>query len=228
MEVVSLLQPIQGSPDLAERTWNWESFRGENDKSQDDIQNSFLVGAWILDRQIALETGDAESARDFSRRIYIALEEQGMNEEAEPFKQEAQSDLESPAQQKAFLQDLRRTAKEREESLSRDNSLLFPEYLAFGKWTEAARLAAATKSAAFFEERDNRRFPAYLLKKEEESLDSEVRQDLQQIRQLLDRGGRKPDFNALEERLGKIIEAYKPLGSMGGDFSDDSSPSPAL
>lgn len=63
---------------------------------------------------------------------------------------------------RAALQRFAAAEPVREAALEADGSSLHPEWVDFGKWSEAVRVAAATRTAAFFGSRANRRFLAWL------------------------------------------------------------------
>lgn len=83
-------------------------------------------------------------------------------------------------------------------------------HLAFGKWTEAGRLSALAGDPGFFEDGDNRRFPGWLLRTEEEHLDEGVVQTLKRIREVLDRGDpAELPYPALAQQFERILDHYQ-------------------
>lgn len=83
-------------------------------------------------------------------------------------------------------------------------------YLAFGMWTEAGRLASVDRQPAFFEDGDNRRFLAWLLRNEEDQhLDGGIVRTLKEIRGILDDHDRETlPYAALQERFEAILRHY--------------------
>lgn len=200
----TLVRPLEGAAGLQD-LWVLGASRGEEDLSGYQA-NSFLVGVYLVDRQVSLDLDAPEKAKEFSQRIANSL--QGalrMEKEAGRFYDEwkgAASSLMSSA--------------EAENLLKVEGTGVDLDFLAFGKWAEAARLAAATRSSELFEDRDIRRFPSYFLnadflgeeeqgsREEEQDLGTAVHQKLRRIDEILDSGDlQEEDFTELANLLGK-------------------------
>jgi polyhydroxyalkanoate synthesis regulator phasin len=237
MEVIGLAKPLAG-PHAAEQTSFWTVNRGGDDGGTRGTAASFLMGAWLLDRQISLAAHRLDDAGEFSRRIGVVLRGFGKEYEKNRFLDDhiEEGGIDNPQARAKFVQDLLDSAKKREDALE---GIGDPDYLAFGKWAEAARIAAATRDAEFFEQRNNRRFPSYFLKEHSEDFESaesqepleslpdhreewgRIRKDLEAVAQILDQG----DLDAkilgpLEGKLGEILTTYN------GIYEADSAPPP--
>lgn len=156
---------VQRAPNLGSPLYNFRRTRGEGEDSEFDRQ-SFMVGVFLTDLRVALETGDAEEASERLQRIHTILDQiGGMGGEVEWLRQEedrmrASSDL------RAFLPKL----EQWEEAAGNGEMAVWvvdPNFVAFGKWAEAGRLAAVFQQPEFFRVRDNRRVLSYVLGSEE-------------------------------------------------------------
>jgi hypothetical protein len=217
---------VQGLKDLETKTrQRWENLRGEKDGTPLEPMlwnsNSFLIGAWLVDRKILLEAGEAEPAAALSQRIAKSLNALDMADQAAPFQEDWQREekLGTDAARQAFVRELRASAEEREKRLEDETSFLSPEHFALGKWAEAARIAATAQNSKFFERRPNRRFLAYL--SENEEIEPEIRQKLEEIARLWDEGDLQAEqFTALAQKLDEIIEDYDRRASAAADDFD--------
>lgn len=240
IEVVALAKPLARTPG-EEQTSFWSVNRGGDDGGTGGTAASFLMGAWLLDRQISLAAHRLEDAGEFSRRIGVVLRGFGKEYEKNRFLDDhiKEDAIHNPQARAKFVQDLLDSAEEREDALE---DIGEPDYLACGKWTEAARIAAATRNAEFFKQRNNRRFLLYFLKEHREDFESaesqepleslpdhreewgRIRKDLEAVAQILDQGG---DLDAkilgtLEGKLGEILTTYNRI------YEADSAPPPDI
>lgn len=96
----------------------------------------------------------------------------------------------------------------------------------FGLWAEGGRLAAATRSPGFFEDRNNRRFLSRLLKERPLPVPAELEESilgyLTRIESLWEKDDlSKQDFQALATQFGRIINT---IDNYEDDFSDPLEP----
>jgi len=146
-----LVASLQGKADLGSRLHRFTTYRGAGDVDAADFlsrQPSFLVGARLVDLQIRLDTGMEKDAPDLLQGIG-----QGIQSAAVIGKDEnAQRYLDAAEQLRSggpgALAKIKAAAPRWEADLK--DSSLDPDFLAFGKWAEAGRLAAETRSADFF------------------------------------------------------------------------------
>jgi hypothetical protein len=163
---------------------------------------SFLVGALEVDLRLRLAGGAVERSSRIVARIGELLREVDFMEAAGAAYQDESARLTSAGALRRFAAG----AAAREEALESDTSLLLPDWVAFGKWTEAGRLAAAARSSAFFEARRNRRYLAFLLRGRLVPLDPWSKSTLREIASRWDRDRfTLADLAALETAFGKLI-----------------------
>jgi hypothetical protein len=162
---------------------------------------SFLVGALEVDLRLSVAAGDVGR----SSRLLADLGEwlrdvDLMERQGDAYRAEALRLTSADA--------LRRLAAEtpaQEAALESKGSSLLPEWVAFGKWTEAGRLAAASQTPAFFATSRNRRFLGFLRRGRLLPLDPGVEAALGRIETLWDHGSLTPaDFAGLEAELARI------------------------
>lgn len=213
MTTAELIAPLQGAPELQSHLYSPKTFRGHNGESDFDRQ-SFMVGVLLTDLRVSLEARDRAGAASRIQRIGKVLEDalegsgSGLFEEAQ--RVESEGDL---AATLAKLEQWEKSAGESEdEGASGDAEevwLVDPAYVSFGKWAEAARLAAVLREEEFFSRRENRRVLSYVLRGEEITPDENVLAHLQEIQSLWDKGNLQPqDFDALAGKFKSVLGAY--------------------
>lgn len=180
MAVADLIEPLQDQ-EAARNLYRYDVFRGPGDKGGVySDRPSFMVGVFLVDLRLALEVGDVESSANLLQAISNELKEVLLIEEEEADRySDLYLQLKDGAKSAEVLRQLQAEAPTMEAKLSADDSGLSPEFLAFGKWTEAARLAAVTGTPDFFEKWANRRFLARVIeeKKAQEKRDANKPQD---------------------------------------------------
>jgi len=211
--VANLVEQIPSRKISAEELYPFNRYRGlEEDTSFSAAQPAFMVGALLVDLRMSLGKGDAKTSEELLDLLSTTLKKADfMSEAAAKVRSDAQKLQKTPS----YVRVLAEKAAIREAEL--DESYLLPEFLAFGKWTEAGRLAAVTQTQRFFDRRANRRFLSSLLKNPpsqgDESLEA-VPNHLQTIEEIWDRGDfSEKDYDALAEHFQKIIKAYESSSS---------------
>jgi hypothetical protein len=203
LQVAEVSPNIQG-PSVQELTWSYARFRGGEECEADLDRQSFQVGALLVDFHLSARAGDVRNSPDTWRTIGCVVKAVlSMGEEGDRILREANG-IESG---KLPLQAVAAKAAATEADLG--DSVLLPEYLSFGKWTEAGRIAAKTGDRAFFESRENRRFLAYALRNREIKPNKEVRRELQEIARIWDQGDlESKDFKSLAKHFQAILDQY--------------------
>jgi hypothetical protein len=222
-----LVASLQDKADLTSRLHHFTTYRGDGDNA--DVlqfqQPSFLVGARLVDLQIRLDEGQVKDAPDLLQGIGQGIQSAaviGKDENAQRYLDAAEQ-LRSGGP--AALVKIRAAAPLWEAALK--DSSLDPDFLTFGKWTEAGRLAAETRSAAFFGLR-NRHVLTHILRLLEEEhkgrgkesssqddFDADAERndaalaELREIAAVWDRGDfRAEDHAALAKHFSAILRSY--------------------
>lgn len=211
MTTAELLAPVQGAPDLRGELYDFKRTRGEQEDSEFDRQ-SFMVGVFLTDLRLALETGDAAGAAERLQRIHVILDKiGGMDEEMSLLRQE-ENRMRASSDPQVFLPKLEQWEKEAGDS---EEALwvVDPDYVTFGKWVEAGRVAAVLQKEEFFRSRENRRVLSYVLRSKEMAPDEDVVAQLQEIESLWKKDDlQSQDFTTLAKKFEAILEAYDTLG----------------
>lgn len=185
--------------------WNQDKRGGGEPSALDQSPFEFLVGVHLVDLRFTLARGDKDETLNVLARINGHMNGLFLVEEQAGFYEKSVGDLHEG----------RRTLSEVSAEAARVEAELteyYEEYphLAFGKWTEAGRLSAKGRNPAFFEDRDNRRFPGWLLRNAEEDLGEEVAPTVKRIRGLLeDSDPSSLPYEALEKQFEAILLHYQ-------------------
>ena len=207
MTVAELVAPFASAPRIESYVHEARALRGHEEEREEDTVPpavpSFLVGVSELDLALSVAAGDVERSSRLVFRIGSLLRRVDLMEgEAEEYQAES-----ARLTSRAALQRFAAAAPAREAALEADSSMLRAEWVDFGKWTEAGRVAAATRTAAFFAARANRRFLARCRRGGLLDLDAGTGEALRRVETAWDRGPLAPsDFRALEAELGQVIE----------------------
>jgi len=186
--------------------WDHNRYRGEGEGETDLDRQSFQVGALLVDSRLSTHGGDVNNASETWRSIGAVLRSVDfMKNEGDRILAQA-NQITDPVS----LRRVAATAEATEKSLGDPNqSTLTREYLDFGKWTEAGRVAALTRDATFFRDRKNRRFLAYALRDKDIKPSREVRRELEEIARIWDQGALGPtQFDSLARHLKNILDQY--------------------
>jgi hypothetical protein len=188
-----------------ESVWNQDK-RGEPDPGGiDQSPFEFLVGVHLVDLRFTLARGDKEETMNVLARISGHMKGLLFVQEQAGFYEKAVADLD---QGRRTLTEVAAEAERVEAELTK-NFEEFP-HLAFGKWAEAGRLSAKAKNPAFFEDRDNRRFPGWLLRNAEEDLGEEIAPRVKRIRGIFDDSDpSKLPYEDLEKQFEAILQHYQ-------------------
>jgi len=214
MRVAELTAPLMGAPRADGVLQEVRALRGRDEEGavSSDVP-SFLVGVSEVDLALGMAAGDVESSSRIASRIGALLRRVDLMEgEAETFKVDA-ARLTSRAALRRFAAGF----PAREAALETDRSSLLAEWAGFGKWTEASRIAAATRTGAFFRRRSNRRFLSWLLRRRLLELDAETKEVLGRVEAVWELGPDAPgEFRSIEEELGKVIDRMETRLGAGG------------
>ncbi|HEV3458096.1 MAG TPA: zf-HC2 domain-containing protein [Thermoanaerobaculia bacterium] len=203
MVAADLVAPLSHTPRIEEHFYATPRMRsGHGETVPFSPLPSFLVGVFEVDLHLGIAAGDVDRSSRILSRIGDLLRDMPlMKDQAEAY--EAESARLSSA---AALRHLAAEASAREAALEGENSTLLPRWVDFGKWTEAARLAAASQTSAFFKTPANRRYLAFLLRGRLPRLDPELKVTLRRIESLWDLGRFAPaDLAAFEAELTRVI-----------------------
>jgi len=201
LEVAALAPPVQ-SGSVQNLIWDHSRYRGEGEGESDLDRQFFQVGALLVDFRLSTQAGDVTNASETWRSIGAALGNDFMKDDGDRILAQA-SQISDPAS----LRRVAATADVTEKRLG--DSVLAPEYLDFGKWTEAGRVAALTRDPAFFQDRENRRFLAYALREREIKPSPETRRELEEIAKIWDQGDLGPmKFDSLAQHFKTILDQY--------------------
>jgi hypothetical protein len=183
--------------------WDHNRYRGKGGKETDLDRQSFQIGALLVDFRLSAQAEDVSNATETWRSIGAVVRQVN-------FLAKEGDRLLAEANQINDASSLRRVAATAEATeRGFDDSILTPEYLDFGKWTEAGRLAAIVRDPTFFKDWKNRRFLAYILREKEIEPSPEVREVLEQIAKTWDRGDLSAaDFASLAQRFQSVLDQY--------------------
>jgi hypothetical protein len=157
MEVTGLIAPVESKPEILNSLHHFTTYRGEgDDQVLPALQKpSFLVGARLVDLRLLLAKGQKKEALELYHGIGVEIQRAtiiGQDETAKRYIDLTQSGntSELPPWEEEFK-----------------DSSLDTDFLDFGKWVEAGRLAAESRAAGFFDSGKNRRFLSAILRKME-------------------------------------------------------------
>lgn len=199
---------VLSEEDLRDRLWLPVTRSGDKRGATVDAPAEFLVGAHLVDLRLALKQNDKEVSLDVLSFINAHMKSIGfVQEEAKSF-----LELHARVNNDRPPRELLRQAEDTEARLT--ERLSVPPYfsfLAFGKWTEAGRLYAQAGNPEFFDNRENRRLPGWLIRKaEDEALDGEVVASLGEIRDLIDKSNSPAyPYPVLADKFKDILDHYQ-------------------
>jgi Putative zinc-finger len=193
--------------ELAGHLWESVRYRGAPAEDLDRQPQAFYVGVLLVDLRVALEADDAKRAEEVLGQIVVTLTGVEFIDPEIDFYTRARDEIGKDRTPAALLA----PAAERERSLGDRFSEV---YLPFGKWAEAARLAAATGDAGYLESRRSRRFLAWLLTQKDEEVEADVRKELAALRSDLAAPG-GTGATAAAKRLATIIRTYETEAHQG-------------
>jgi hypothetical protein len=197
----------QLEPEAAQHLYSFNRYRGDTTGSAEDLLSdkpSFMVGVLLVDLGLASSAKEPpETAAGILDQVSKELTSAGfMDDAARRYRDDALKARGSAA----FVRQIAAGLLSREEDLN--NSALDPTYLAFGKWTEAGRISAETRSRRFLKSWINRRFLNSLLKDPRQIEEGAV-VSVKAIQKLWDRGTlQAADYDTLAEHFRTIIRRY--------------------
>ncbi len=198
LDVADLKAKINPAQDF----YRYAEYRGGSGQgSFADDAPKFMIGVLLTDIRLGRERGSIDAVRldavrrklmnvsfadpDVLKRVQASVEK--LNSGSPMAKEEVAKSL--PAQEAAI-----------EDSVASSAYNL-------GKWSEAGRLAAVTRTPGFFSRWSNKRFFAALLK-DPLSKDEGVAEPLAEIKAIMDRGVNQADFDPLAQHFREIIRHY--------------------
>jgi hypothetical protein len=214
IEVADLVRTLRVSDGLVENVWVGETLRGANDGADVDLTAlSFLVGAHLVGFQASLEAGDSEAAAAAAARVSSVLTQGNFVDTAVKRFREARQSLRQGRARGRFMSLVEETSPIIEKAL-------YPVYLDFGEWAQAGRIAALSRSEAFFAERANRRFLTWLLEQDEEAIDDDAMVKLRAIERIWrSQPIAAESFGELADAFTAILDLYETRGRIEPSFS---------
>lgn len=193
----------------SDRLWSNDKRSGSKLELTDSQPAEFMLGAHLVDLRVILARNDAQESVNVLARINRYIESLLFADEQAQFYLKVQAEI---VDGKREPKELLAEATATEASLTEITSYS----LAFGKWVEASRLSALARKPEFFEDRRNRQFLLWLLRKQDEDLDPRVLADLLEVREVLETNAlREPQYRELAERLSKILDNYQNRAEAG-------------
>lgn len=184
---------------LAGDLWQGPVYRSPLAPELELAQRDFLLGVHLVDLRIALAAGDAEAAERVLAQIDNVIGgDFFFFDEGSGFYGQAREQIEQGRPPAELLAGAAAQERDLDELLGVE--------LALGKWTEAARLAAASGDAPYLEGRRGGRLLSRLLAPEEDPLlDPRVLEELRSVETLLASDAPAADLGELAERLDRTI-----------------------
>jgi Putative zinc-finger len=171
---------------------------------------SFMVGVFIVDLRLALQADNASAASDRLQRIGSQVQNVlESNDLANRYFGDSRKLHDtSAASAGALLRQIDSELSAREEKLKEE--AIFPEFVSFGEWAEAGRIAAKAQVPGFFQDLDHRQFLSWIRRDQREVLDAEIIAALGKIQRTWKNERLQPaDFASLEKQFTGIIERYE-------------------
>ncbi len=205
--VAILVDSFEDQSNLGDQCRAWDTFLGEPPRPGGGspvaagtgtqaarTRDSFQLGVLLLD--LALQPSPEVSSRRMAR---ILGGEERIFEEERIFLLRASDGKASPAE-------IRQRLPELETSFDRAYDEVF---LDLGKWTEAARIAAATGAGSFFTRRINRDFPSWVLKESGGELPPQAARDLTTVARILEKESLvAADLEGIEKGLSDVTDTF--------------------
>lgn len=187
--LAGVVDTVEDRSAAAERLYVGNVYRNAPPPSPSDAAE-FMTGVYLLDLRLS---GTSEKSPEILKRLAGELKDSSMTQDLVERYWDESLDFREP--EEAGRQILENEIQERLHEI--------PSF-SFGLWAEAGRLAAATNSPEFFEDRDNRRFLSQIQKElpVPDDLHEQVLGDLQTIESHWGK-----DLSALQTSFGRIIEA---------------------
>ena len=212
MVTADLIEPLQGK-DAAVDSLYGETVRGAGDEPATYWTDgyAFLTGVYFVDFSVSVRAKDSLKASESLQSLGSELEQIPLLEgPGEAYRKEAEA-----LKTSEHLRELAQRLPKKEKALREHLTEAYDRPFSFGLWAEAGRLSAATRSPAFFKDRNNRRFLSLLRKDPPvpDDLREQVLGDLQSIESLWGK-----DFPSLEKHFKSIIKA---IDGYEDDFSEE-------
>lgn len=198
------LAALEGVP--TNRVWADDKRGDPSAMAIDSSPFEFLLGVRMVDLRLTLARNDSAESLQVLSRINGTLENLILVDRAAEFYVRVHGEIYAGRPPKELAEE----AAQVEAALTEDYREL--PHFAFGKWTEAGRLSAMARNSTFFEDRDSRRFPAWLVRKAEENLgdSEEVVRNLKKIQGILDDSDPSTlPYGDLEKQFERILEHYQ-------------------
>ena len=185
------------------------TFRGNGAEGETaSPSRSFMVGVFIVDLRLALQADNASAASDRLWRIGDQVQNESEDLASRYFEDSRKLHDTPTTSTGALLRQIDSELSAREKELK--ERATFPEFVSFGEWTEAGRIAAKAQVPGFFHDRDHRQFLSWIRRDQREVLDTEIIAALGEIQRTWKNERLQPaDFASSEKQLTRIIEHYE-------------------
>ncbi len=192
---------------IGDLAWKGQTLRNLEGQSAEAFEVPFRLGVQVVNLQVGLKTEDPDLTMNAVQGIRRLIDKVTYLGSIDPIYEgifKGMISNEEPFQPESFQDEALRAEQELEEILN-------PALFDLGRWTAAGRFAAISKNAGFFDSREVRRFPSWLLRQKEEPIESEVLTEVKAIRETLRRSPlTEEDYSALQARYKTILEIYYP------------------
>jgi hypothetical protein len=170
-------------------THPWGQTRGDEERLGPSV-TAFRFGVLVTDLEIAARSRDDSAAASAADSVAVLFSGPGTGLLAGDYREMAASRA-TPT-----------LAQVRRQAAKTTSGLVDRPMAELGRWTEAARLAAAERKAEFFRSAESRPYVAGPTPK---GLDRTVTSALDRVRDALGKGG-VPDWSGLERALNDLVE----------------------
>jgi hypothetical protein len=196
--------------------WKGPTYRGTGEREGGPLnEESFHMGVHLVNLPVTLRAGNAKEAEDEIARILQLLQKQSFTDQIQDGYKGVTAALDSGNPPQSLLPVVDRLAGRTEEAES-VRAVFDPLSLDLGQWVEAGRLSALAKDPSFFQEANNRKFLAHLIRRDklglsETKLDPATLANLEQTSDILSKGDfQSADYDDLAQKLENILKKYYP------------------
>jgi hypothetical protein len=223
MTVADLTAPLVSRPEAAQQLYELSVSRdlAAGPRTQDLLDRerpSFMAGVLLVDLRLVPRADRAQAASEILQQIGEEIASVAQEDLVERYRQDAEK-----AKNTAFVRQVETELPRREDELAK---ALDPAGFAFGKWSEACRLAAVSETPEIFTGRDSRRFLSLTMERKEKALakrspaiagnrlnrraerDAEILRLLRQIDAAWKLGAPPRDYPELAKDFNELIGLY--------------------
>jgi len=196
--------------------WKGPTYRGTDEREGGQLnEESFHMGVHLVNLPVTLRAENAKEAEDEVARILQLLQKQSFTDQIQDGYKGVTAALANGKSPQSLLPVVDRLAGRTGDPES-VRAVYDPLSLDLGQWVEAGRLSSLAKDPSFFQEADNRKFLAHLIRRDklglsETKLDPASLENLEQISDILSKGDlHSADYDDLTRKLEEILKRYYP------------------